>query len=140
MSFLGYIRTMSSHLSEKFMQFRRSSIDRLIVRSALNPILWPTGLIGITTFYLSSLTQGNLSIGFFSIGALLVLTTIFSYLFMLFKRPEDLRSEEFLLKREELRLIGSKDNPEGGQIAIGIKAIEGNSSLDQLTGKDSKNG
>lgn len=140
MSFYGYIRAMSSHISQKFMQLQRSTINRLTVRSALNPILWATGLLGTTTFYLASLTQGMLSFGFFSIGALLVITTVFSYLFMLFKRPEDLRSEEFLLKREELRLIGSKDNPERDQIATEIKAIAGNTPPNQLTGKDLENG
>lgn len=140
MSFLGYIRAMSSQISEKFMKLQRSSIDRLIVRSALNPILWPTAIIAPPAFYLSFLAQGNLRIGLFSIGLLLVVTTVFSYLYMLFKRPEDLRSEEYLLRREELRIIGSKDNLEMDKIGVEIEAAAGSISSIPLIGGDIEDG
>ena len=61
------------------------------ISNSLNFTLWLTCLIAPPSFYLASLTQGMISIGVFTIGALLVLTFIVKYLFILFKHPEDLR-------------------------------------------------
>jgi len=86
-------------------------VQKITVQSAVNPSLWACVVISIPLFILSSKTSGWFSIVGFITALLLILVFIFSYIYLLFKNPEYLRSEGYQLKMNTMRLLGDKDNP-----------------------------
>ena len=80
-------------------------------KSAVNPSLWACFVISLPLFLLASKNQNGLSIYFFIIACLPLIAFLISYLFLLFKNPKYLRSEEYQLRAEAMDMIGDKDNP-----------------------------
>ena len=94
------------------LPFRTDSLaQQVAVKSAVNPSLWACVVISIPLFVLASKTGGRLSIASFIVALVPVGAFAFSYLFLLFKNPEYLRSEEYQLRMNSMRLLGDKDNP-----------------------------
>ncbi|KKU76953.1 MAG: hypothetical protein UY03_C0023G0020 [Parcubacteria group bacterium GW2011_GWA2_47_64] len=94
------------------LPFRTDSLaQQVAVKSAVNPSLWACVVISIPLFVLASKTEGWLSIASFIVALVPVGAFAFSYLFLLFKNPEYLRSEEYQLRMNSMRLLGDKDNP-----------------------------
>lgn len=96
---------MSSHIKTD------SIAQQVAVKSAVNPSLWACAVISLPLFALASKTNGWLSKASFAVGLIPVSAFIFSYIYLLFKNPEYLRSEEYQLKMNSIRLLGNKDNP-----------------------------
>ena len=84
---------------------------QVAVKSAVNPSLWACVAISVPLFLLSSKTSGWFSIASFIVALFPVGAFTFSYLYLLFKNPEYLRSEEYQLRMSSMRLLGDKDNP-----------------------------
>ncbi len=94
------------------LPFRTDSLARQVaVKSAVNPSLWACVVISIPLFFLASRTEGWLSVASFIVALIPVGAFAFSYLYLLFKNPEYLRSEEYQLRMNSMRLLGDKDNP-----------------------------
>ena len=94
------------------LPFRTDSLaQQVAVKSAVNPSLWACVVISIPLFVLASKTEGWLSIASFIVALVPVGAFAFSYLFLLFKNSEYLRSEEYQLRMNSMRLLGDKDNP-----------------------------
>ncbi|MFA7252349.1 MAG: hypothetical protein WC027_00635 [Candidatus Paceibacterota bacterium] len=87
-----------------------SIAKQITVRSAVNPSLWACVVISLPMFFACTQVIGWLSVAFFVIALMPVLAFFVSYLFLLFKAPNYLRSEEYQLKAEALRCFGDKDN------------------------------
>ena len=85
--------------------------QQVTVRSAVNPSLWACAVISFPLFCLSTQVNDWRSIAFFIIGIIPVISFCFSYFYLLFKNPEYLRSEEYQLRMNSIRLLGDKDNP-----------------------------
>lgn len=84
---------------------------RITVKSAVNPSLWACAVISIPLYFLSAKSSGGFAIAFFIIATIPVASFFISYIYLLFTNPDYLRSEDFQLKAESLKLLGSKDNP-----------------------------
>ncbi|MEK7658743.1 MAG: hypothetical protein AAB352_02640 [Patescibacteria group bacterium] len=80
-------------------------------KSAVNPSLWACLVVSLPLFLLASKTAGILSFCFFGIAILPVVAFLISYIYLIFKNPKYLRSEEYQLRAEAMNLIGDKDNP-----------------------------
>ncbi len=80
-------------------------------KSAVNPSLWACLVISLPLFFFSTEISGILRFCFIVIAFLPVATFIVSYLYLLFKNPRYLRSEEYQLRAEAMGLFGNKDNP-----------------------------
>lgn len=80
-------------------------------KSAVNPTLWACVVISLPLFVLTATVSGWLSIAFFVVALIPVILFLGSYLYMLFKNPKLLRSEDFHLRAEAMGLFGDKDNP-----------------------------
>lgn len=92
--------------------FRTDSLaQQVAVKSAVNPSLWACVVISAPLFILASRTIGWLSVASFIVALIPVGAFAFSYLYLLFKNPEYLRSEEYQLRMNSMRLLGDKDNP-----------------------------
>lgn len=94
------------------LPFRTDSLaQQVAVKSAVNPSLWACVVISIPLFFLASRTENWLSVASFIVALIPVGAFAFSYLYLLFKNPEYLRSEEYQLRMNSMRLLGDKDNP-----------------------------
>ena len=88
------------------LPFRTDSLAKQVaVKSAVNPSLWACVVISVPLFVLSSKTDGWLPIASFIVALIPVGAFAFSYLYLLFKNPEYLRSEEYQLRMNSLRLL-----------------------------------
>lgn len=79
---------------------------RLTVKSALNPILWLSGLISIPTITANVFWQ--LPTWISVIGCSPILMAMFGFLFLLFYDRDKLQSEDFQLKKRSLELVEQK--------------------------------
>lgn len=80
-------------------------------KSAVNPTLWACVVISLPLFVLTATVSGWLSIAFFVVALIPVNLFLGSYIYMLFKNPKLLRSEDFHLRAEAMGIFGDKDNP-----------------------------
>lgn len=89
------------------------SIARQVaVKSALNPTLWLCFVISLPLlgFVFTTQKTGWLIVGGFVVACVPIAVAVFSCLYLLFKNPEYLRSEEYQLRMNTIRLLGDKDN------------------------------
>ncbi len=83
------------------------SISKITVKSAINPMLW---IIGTTTpicLIIAAVVQ-SLRLVFLIIGLIPLLLGCFAYFYCLFRLPDYLRSEDYLIRRMTLELFGEK--------------------------------
>ena len=90
----------------------QSSIERVSVKNALNPVLWVCGLISvpaaITLGFAPSSSWVHVTLALAPVGV-----ALFSFLFFMFRDPDRLQSESFQLRKQALELIEEK-----GSLAI----------------------
>lgn len=88
-----------------------SLVKQVGVKSAVNASLWSCAVISLPSLFISYETSGFKAVAFFAVALLPVLAFIFSYIYLLFKNPNHLRSEGYHLRADLLRTFGDKDNP-----------------------------
>ena len=88
-----------------------SLVQKVSVKSAVNASLWACVVISTPLFIISTQINGWLQVAFFVVATIPVIAFVVSYFYFLFKNPDYLRSEEYQLKAESLKLLGDKDNP-----------------------------
>ena len=91
----------------------RSSISRagvIRVRNALNPLLWLSAVGPALSWTASYLLRDDLVLryAFAALGALPILSAILTYFILLFRDPDRLQSEEFILRQQELSMVERK--------------------------------
>lgn len=80
--------------------------------SALTPLLWLSGIVGVPSLYLCVKTQGWTRIALFSLAVLLVFADLVAYVYLVRKDPRLVQSESFQLESRRLDLVASKGGPE----------------------------
>ncbi len=91
--------------------FNTDSLAKQIsVKSAVNPTLWACVVISLPLFILGASTHGIKSFVFIGLGLIPVATFVYSYIYLLMTAPNFLRSEEYQIRAESLKLLGDKDN------------------------------
>lgn len=80
---------------------------RLTVRSALNPILWLSGIITIPTLIAGTLYP-NLSSWIVAVGCSPVIVALIGFLFLLIFDRDKLQSEDYQLKKRSLEFAQQK--------------------------------
>jgi len=80
-----------------------------VLRTAINPLLWLTG-IGTPLSFVLALLAGEtwFRLALFATGALLLTVTVVAYFILLFRDPDRLQSEEYRLRQRELAMIYGK--------------------------------
>jgi len=111
---------------------------QISVKSAVNPCIWMCLVISIPLFLLSSQVDRILSLVFVFLGSLPILAFIFSFIYLLFTNPNYLRSEDYQLRAETLKIFGDKDNPFNATAGNVISVIT-NPSLPALNDSQSDN-
>lgn len=77
------------------------------VRNALNPLLWLCGLVTPTCWIAAYFFRDDpvLKYLLFGLGALSILSALVAYFVLMFRDPDRLQSEEFILRQQELLII-----------------------------------
>lgn len=83
---------------------------RLTVRSALNPILWLSGIITIPTL-IAGTFYPDISNWIVAIGCSPVVVALFGFIFLLFFDRDKLQSEDYQLKKRTIELTQQKGEP-----------------------------
>lgn len=79
-------------------------------KSVANPALWACFVVSLPLFSFCILASGVLAVCFFIVALLPIVLFCGSYIYMLRKDPKLLRSEDFHLRADAMRLFGDKDN------------------------------
>ena len=81
--------------------------SRLTVKSALNPVLWTLGIIEIPSIAAAIILKETpwwlIVIMFFPLGIF-----AFGFIYLLFKDPDKLQSEEYQLQKKQLDMVENK--------------------------------
>jgi hypothetical protein len=88
----------------------RSAASRLLVRSALNPMLWLCGIISLPCFMFAVFVRDvwPLALLLLCIGSAPIIGTIVGFLYLMVVAPEKLQSEEYQIRHEALEVIKQK--------------------------------
>jgi hypothetical protein len=84
------------------------------VRNALNPLLWAAGVLTPMSWIAAYAFRDDAILKYVLVAlcALPVLATLGSYLYFMFRNPDRLQSEEFVLRQQELLIVSrSGDGP-----------------------------
>jgi hypothetical protein len=99
-------------LKEVITQRAVQSGGTIHIRNALLPILWLCGIITIPVFsmtlYLVDVLPNWLIIMLIVLAYFPVLVAIFAFLYLLFKNPDKLQSEDYQIRKQSLELIQEK--------------------------------
>ena len=96
---------------------QQSSIERVSVKNALNPVLWVCGLIAVPAMVTLGFSP-NPSWVHITLALVPVAVALFAFLYFMFTDPDRLQSESFQLRKQALELIEEK-----GSLAV----VEGTS-------------
>jgi len=96
------------------------AVLRLRVRSALNPTLWLCGIVTVPAILIALIAPRPLQIALIVLAFVPVGIFAVSELYLVFKDPDKLQSEEYQIQKRALELIEHK----GGVIPIEATSIE----------------
>lgn len=107
---------------ENIGQHSQSAATKLHVKSALNPLLWLTGIATPLCFscaYVFKNSSPVFEVLIFS-GLLPMVITCLGFCFFAIFKPEKLQSEDYQIRHESLQLIQQKS----GNIEIPVTSLE----------------
>lgn len=84
-----------------------SSIERVSVKNALNPILWICGLVSVPAILVLGVMP-HPSWVHVTLALAPVAVALFAFLYFMFLEPDRLQSESYLLRKQALELIEEK--------------------------------
>jgi hypothetical protein len=95
---------------ERIAHFGVSRLERIRVRSALNPILWLSVSVPIISWAAAFLFREQIIFASILIaaGCLPILTAVLAYMILLFRSPDRLQSEEYQLRQKALQMLYRK--------------------------------
>jgi len=113
---------MSTDFLSKVVQNTQSAVQKLHVRSALNPMLWLCGIaiplcLGGAYLFKEFDFIRNL---FAIMGVIPIIIACAGFIYFAYFKPEKLQSEDYQLRHESLQMIQQK----GGRIILDPASIE----------------
>jgi hypothetical protein len=107
---------------DKIGHSAQSAVQKLHVRSALNPMLWLCGIISPLSFTFAYLFKDSEAMRniFVAVGFVPVGITCIGFLGFAIFRPEKLQSEDYQIRHESLQIIQQKV----GQLEIDSTSLE----------------
>jgi len=92
---------------EEIAKLGVSRLERVRIRSALNPIIWlsvPTAVISWSAAWLFQYHSAIAGV-LIGIGCLPIVAAVSAFMILLFKNPDRLQSEEYQLRQKALQMI-----------------------------------
>ncbi len=98
---------------EEIIRSATSRAGIVRVRNALNPILWTCAVASPLCFGFAYAFGADpiLRYGLAGLGTLPIILTLAAYIYFMFRNPDRLQSEEFVLRQQELTIIERKSGP-----------------------------
>ena len=95
---------------------------RLRVRSVVNPMLWLSAVVGLPCLGMGVWARNDswLSGILIALGSAPIIVTLFAYVYLLFRDPAKLQSEDYQIRHEALQFIREK----GSAVAINPTSLE----------------
>ncbi|MFX4222522.1 MAG: hypothetical protein ACMVO3_17095 [Thalassobaculum sp.] len=90
------------------------AVARVTTRSALNPILWLSGIVTPISIILATTSSAHFAPWLLALGAIPVLVSITAYIYFMVKDPDRLQSEEYNLERQRIEHLGDNEAGERG--------------------------
>lgn len=103
---------------------------KLLVKSALNPVLWLCAIITVPTLVAGAI-RPQLPWWVIAIGVSPVVVALFGFLFLLLFDRDKLQSEEFQIKKRTIELAQQKGDPI--PLPIDIEAVISNPELPPIS-------
>jgi hypothetical protein len=112
---------VQDEVAAKLSRFGQSAVSRLRVRSALNPLLWLSAVMGCICFGTACWVRSDrLAFLCICIGALPSLVTCGIACYFAIVKPEKLQSEEFQLRQQAMLIMKEK----GGRAKVDPVLLE----------------
>ena len=91
---------------ERIAQFGLSRLERIRVQSALNPIIWLAVSVPIIAWSAAFLFRDEFVFAsvLVAVGCLPIIVAVLAYMILLFRSPDRLQSEDYLLHLREINL------------------------------------
>jgi hypothetical protein len=95
---------------DEVSRFAMSRLERVRVRSALNPIIWLSVAVPIIAWSAAFLfsNQYIFACVLIAMGCLPIIAAVLAYMILLFKSPDRLQSEEYQLRQRALQMVYRK--------------------------------
>jgi hypothetical protein len=113
---------MALDVLSRLSEMSQSAVARLVVRSALNPLLWMSVTIALVCFGAAFLFKDDKFVKYLLVlvgSAPIILTCAVAGYFAL-RKPEKLQSEDYQLRHQTLNIIKEK----GGRVTVDSVALE----------------
>lgn len=104
---------------------------KLMVRSALNPILWLCAIITVPTL-LAGAIRPSLPWWVTAVGCSPVVVALFGFIFLLLFDRDKLQSEEFQIKKRTIELAQQKSDP--APLTVDLEKVTSNPDVKTLAG------
>jgi hypothetical protein len=113
---------MNEELFARLGRFGQTAISRLRVKSALNPLLWMSAVMGVISFGAACWLRSDRGAMFvlIGIGAIPVLVTCGVSIYFAAVKPEKLQSEDYQLRQQAMLLVKEK----GGRLKVDPVSLE----------------
>jgi hypothetical protein len=87
-----------------------SRLERVRVRSAMNPIIWLSVAVPIISWPAAFMFQNQFvfSCVLIAMGCLPIIVAVLAYMILLFRSPDRLQSEEYQLRQRALQMLYRK--------------------------------
>jgi len=107
---------------ERIVSSSQSAASKLLVKSALNPMLWLCGIISTFCYGMAYFARGiePLATVLVYVGSAPIVATIIGFFYFMIFAPEKLQSEEYQIRHETLEFIRQK----GSSIEISPSSLE----------------
>jgi hypothetical protein len=115
-------------MNEKLEKTILNAGGRLIVRSALNPVLWFCTIIFVPTMSAIAIRGGDPPIYLLVLLFAPVVTVIIGFLFLLFFDRDKLQSEDYQIKKQSLALVYQKGE-QPSRLSLDLEASSDPQSL-----------
>lgn len=110
----------AAQIIDRVTRSASEAMVKLRVRSALNPLLWLSGLISVPSIVACIYSTGALQVFFAALSALPPVAACIAFAYLLLKDPDKLQSEEYQIQKRVLDIIEEK----GGTVPLLATSLE----------------
>lgn len=102
------------------------AVKRLQVRTAINSMLWLTGIATPICFFASWLLQSSdptTARVIAGVGVLPIIVAVYGFIWLLHRNPEKLQSEEFQVQHQVLQVVQARGDLDPKMLVSMIRAV-----------------
>ena len=86
----------------------QSAVERVKTSGSLNPLLWLCGIVTLPAFVLMIFSNGWPQIFYACISAVVIISALLAYGYLIVRDPDRVQSEEYQLDRYKISVLGDE--------------------------------